>query len=143
MAKMTIYSLPTKTRVALLRARKPTKMTKMAGVPQTTPGFAKNRVFATLKKGNGWRVGDSRDLQSRSRGSLSTATLFGPFERDHELIIPEGGEGKKLHCSGPADSLNGAVPLKELLFFLSEPLKAQYQRANISPIGNNRWGFKC
>ena len=33
---------------ALLRARKPTKMTKMAGVPQTKPGFAKNRVFATL-----------------------------------------------------------------------------------------------
>ena len=43
---MTIYILPTKARLALLRARKPTKM---AGVPQTKPGFAKNRVFATLK----------------------------------------------------------------------------------------------
>ena len=34
---------------ALLRARKPTKMTKMAGAPQTKPPFAKNTVFATLK----------------------------------------------------------------------------------------------
>ena len=44
--RFTFY--PQKQGVALLRARKPTKMTKMAGVPQAKPGFAKNRVFATL-----------------------------------------------------------------------------------------------
>ena len=44
--RFTIY--PQKQGVALLGARKPTKMTKMTGVPQTKPGFAKNRVFATL-----------------------------------------------------------------------------------------------
>ena len=44
--RFTFY--PQKQEVALLRARKPTKMTRMAGAPQTKPGFAKNRVFATL-----------------------------------------------------------------------------------------------
>ena len=47
--RFTFY--PQKPGVALLRARKPTKMMKMAGVPQTKPGFAKNRIFATLKNG--------------------------------------------------------------------------------------------
>ena len=44
--RFTFY--PQKQGVVLLRARKPTKMTKMAGVPPTRPGFTKNRVFATL-----------------------------------------------------------------------------------------------
>ena len=44
---------PQKQGIALLRARKPTKMTKMAKIPQTKPGFAKNRVFATLNLGHG------------------------------------------------------------------------------------------
>ena len=48
MAKMTIYILPQKQGVALLGTRKPTKMTKMAGAPQTKPPFAKSTVFATL-----------------------------------------------------------------------------------------------
>ena len=37
--------LPTKTGVVLLRPRKPTKMMKMAGVPQTKPLFAKRHRF--------------------------------------------------------------------------------------------------
>ena len=44
--RFTFY--PQKQGVVLPRARKPTKITKMAGVPQTKPGFTKNRVFATL-----------------------------------------------------------------------------------------------
>ena len=45
--RLTFY--PQKQVAVLLRPRKPTKMTKMAGVPQTKPPFAKNTVFATLK----------------------------------------------------------------------------------------------
>ena len=48
MAKTMITFYPQKQGVALLRAPKPTKMTKMAGAPQTKPPFAKNTVFATL-----------------------------------------------------------------------------------------------
>ena len=44
--RFTFY--PQKQGVALLGAQKPTKMTKMAGVPQTKPGFSKSRVFAAL-----------------------------------------------------------------------------------------------
>ena len=39
---------PQKQAVLLLRPRKPTKMTKMGGVTQAKPPFAKNTVFATL-----------------------------------------------------------------------------------------------
>ena len=37
----------------LLRPQKPPKMTKMAGVAQANPPFAKNTVFATVKGGLG------------------------------------------------------------------------------------------
>ena len=39
-----LHSTHQKQGVAVLRAWKPTKMTKMAGVPQTKPPFAKNTV---------------------------------------------------------------------------------------------------
>ena len=42
MAKMTIYILPTKTRGCAPQSPETTKMTKMAGVPQTKPPFAQN-----------------------------------------------------------------------------------------------------
>ena len=42
--RFTFY--PQKQGVALLRGRKPTKVTKMAGVPQTKPGFSPKTGFA-------------------------------------------------------------------------------------------------
>ena len=45
---MTIYILPTKTRGCASQSPETDENAKMAGVPQTKPGFAKNRVFATL-----------------------------------------------------------------------------------------------
>ena len=46
--EMTIYILPTKTRGCAPQSPE-TKGNDENNVPQTKPGFAKNRVFATLK----------------------------------------------------------------------------------------------
>ena len=58
--KLQFTFYPQKQGVALVRARKATKMTKMAGVPQTKPGFAKNRVFATLT----WKTSRENPLKN-------------------------------------------------------------------------------
>ena len=48
LAKMMIYILTTKTRGCAPQSPEADENDEMAGVPQTKPGFAKNRVFATL-----------------------------------------------------------------------------------------------
>ena len=94
--RFTFY--PQKQGVALLRARKPTKMTKMAGVPQTKPGFAKNRVFATLIlkiRSNflGSRRGTSGKVQGKSGKSRKFPEALGksdflPARRLNCLQLP-------------------------------------------------------